>query len=131
MEKKKTEESSDRARRRFSTKKTQIPPKAGGGGGAPPPAPPLQPLSAATRIIRKVIAQMETEDGWVSLGPVGSQLGNMASDFDPRTFGFKKLSDLVKKTNAFDVDHVEGRPLRIRLKQHPKPVQVKAANGSA
>ncbi|OWV90393.1 hypothetical protein ATY79_28545 [Rhizobium sp. R693] len=67
-------------------------------------------------MIRKVIAQMETEDGWVPLGAVGAQLANLVSDFDPRTFGFKKLSDLVKKTNSFEVDHVEGRPVRIRLK---------------
>ncbi|MCK8779429.1 NYN domain-containing protein [Rhizobium sp. NTR19] len=127
----KTLESFRQACRRFIYTGNLIPHQTVEGADAAPPAPPLQPLSAATRIIRKVIAQMETEDGWVSLGPVGSQLGNMASDFDPRTFGFKKLSDLVKKTNAFDVDHVEGRPLRIRLKQQPKPVQVKAANGSA
>lgn len=77
---------------------------------------PLQPPSAATPIIKKLIAQMETEDGWVPLGAVGNQLANLASDFDPRTYGFKKLSDLVKKTNSFDVEHAEGRPVRIRLK---------------
>ncbi|WP_210217182.1 OST-HTH/LOTUS domain-containing protein, partial [Agrobacterium pusense] len=77
----------------------------------------LQPPTAATPIIRKVIAQMESEDGWVPLGAVGNQLANLASDFDPRTYGFRKLSDLVRKTNAFDLEHAEGRPLRIRVKQ--------------
>ena len=38
---------------------------------------------------------METEDGWVGLGVVGQRLANIASDFDPRTYGFRKLSDLV------------------------------------
>ena len=56
----------------------------------------LQPPSAATPIIEKVITQMESEDGWVPLGEVGGQLANLASDFDPRTFGFRKLSDLVR-----------------------------------
>ena len=51
------------------------------------------------------------------LGAVGNQLANLASDFDPRTYGFRKLSDLVRKTNAFDLEHAEGRPLRIRVKQ--------------
>ena len=32
---------------------------------------PLQPPDAATPIIKKVIAQMESEDGWVALGEVG------------------------------------------------------------
>ena len=43
---------------------------------------PLQPLDAATPIIKKVIAQMESEDGWVGLGEVGKGLTNLAPDFD-------------------------------------------------
>lgn len=77
---------------------------------------PLQPPSMAVPVISKVIAQMESEDGWVPLGAVGTQLANLASDFDPRTFGFRKLSDLVRKTNAFEIDHPEGGTLRIRIK---------------
>jgi uncharacterized LabA/DUF88 family protein len=77
---------------------------------------PLQSPSAATPVISKVIAQMESEDGWVPLGAVGTQLANLASDFDPRTFGFRKLSDLVRKTNSFEIDHPEGGSLRIRIK---------------
>ncbi|MGE4221022.1 MAG: OST-HTH/LOTUS domain-containing protein, partial [Alphaproteobacteria bacterium] len=49
-------------------------------------------------------------------GGVGTQLQNLASDFDSRTFGFRKLSDLVRKTNAFEIDHPEGGSLRIRLR---------------
>lgn len=87
------------------------------GSGETEQAPSLQKPSAATPIIKKVIAQMETEDGWVPLGAVGNQLANLASDFDPRTYGSRKLSDLVKKTNAFAIDNAEGKPLRIRIKQ--------------
>jgi len=60
---------------------------------------------------------MESEDGWVPLGAVGTQLANLASNFDHRTYGSRKLSDLVKKTNAFEIDNAEGKPLRIRMKQ--------------
>ena len=63
---------------------------------------------------------MESEDGWVPLGAVGNQLTNFASDFDPRNFGFRKLSDLVRKTNAFEIEHPEGGALRIRVKRMPK-----------
>jgi uncharacterized LabA/DUF88 family protein len=80
---------------------------------------PLQLPSAATPIFMKVIAQMESEDGWVSLAAVGSQLANLTSDFDPRTFGSRKLSDLVRKTNAFELDHPEGSTMRIRTKPAP------------
>ncbi len=79
----------------------------------------LQKPSSATPVLRKVIEQMETEDGWVPLGAVGTQLANLASDFDPRTYGFRKLSDLVRETKAFDIDHPEGGHLRIRIKPQP------------
>lgn len=79
---------------------------------------PLLNPSAATPIIRKVIAQMETEDGWVPLGSVGNQLANLASDFDPRNYGFRKLSDLIRKTNAFDLELPKGGTMRIRAKQN-------------
>ena len=52
---------------------------------------------------------MESDDGWVRSGRSERQLANLASDFDPRTFGFRKLSDLVRKTNAFDIEQPKGR----------------------
>jgi uncharacterized LabA/DUF88 family protein len=75
-----------------------------------------QPPSAAVPILTKAIAQMESEDGWVGLGVVGQRLANIASDFDPRTYGHRKLSDLVRQTGAFEIDQPDGRALRIRAK---------------
>lgn len=81
---------------------------------------PVQPIAAVTSIIKKVIAQMESEDGWVHLGEVGRQLNNLAPDFDPRTFGSRKLRDLVEKTNSFEIDP-KGAAIRIRIKPAAKP----------
>ena len=50
----------------------------------------------------------------MSLGGVGQRLAILASDFDPRTFGFAKLSSLVAKTGSFEVRHTEGRHIQIR-----------------
>ncbi len=77
----------------------------------------LQSASAATPLVKKAITQLESEDGWVTLGEVGKQLANLASDFDPRTYGFRKLSDLVKKTDAFDIEEQKGGAVRIRRKK--------------
>lgn len=113
----KTPESFRQACRRFIYAENLLP-SVGSNGVEPVQTPtPLQPPTAATPIIKRVLAQMESEDGWVPLGAVGTQLANLASDFDPRTYGFRKLSDLVRKTNAFDVDQLEGKPLRIRVRQ--------------
>ncbi|APG86133.1 hypothetical protein SAMCCGM7_Ch3417 [Sinorhizobium americanum CCGM7] len=113
----KTPESFRQACRRFIYTENLLPVAAANGSDAASTSKSLQPPSAATPIIKKVIGQMETEDGWVPLGAVGTQLANLAPDFDPRTYGFRKLSDLVRKTGAFDVDQLEGKPLRIRVKQ--------------
>jgi len=110
----KTPESFRQACRRFVYTENLLPGAAADGQDTGPSAKPLQPPSAATPIIQQIIAQMESEDGWVSLGAVGTQLANLASDFDPRNFGFRKLSDLVRKTNAFEIDHPAGGHLRIR-----------------
>lgn len=85
----------------------------------------LQPPSAAVPILNKAIAQVETEDGWAGLGAVGQRLANIASDFDPRTFGYRKLSDLVRQTGAFDVEQPEGRSLRIRARP-TRPARARA-----
>src|SRR6476469_5639456 len=72
---------------------------------------PLQPPDAAIPMIKKVIAQMENEEGWVALGEVGKGLTNLAPDFDSRTYGSRKLSDLVRKTNSFEIDESKGRSM--------------------
>ena len=79
----------------------------------------LEPPRAAIPILYKAIAQLETEDGWVGLGVVGQRLANIASDFDSRTYGYRKLSDLVRKTGAFDMEQPKGGAMRIRAKTTP------------
>jgi uncharacterized LabA/DUF88 family protein len=76
----------------------------------------LQPAGAAVPALLKAIEQIDSEDGWVGLGVVGQRLAVIASDFDPRTYGYRKLSDLVRDTSAFEIDQSEGRSVRIRPK---------------
>ena len=78
-----------------------------------------QPPSAAIPLLSKAMAEMDSEDGWIELGVVGQRLPNFASDFDPRTYGCRKLSDLVRKTGAFEIDQQKDRAMRIRLKSIP------------
>lgn len=111
----KTPESFRQACRRFVYTENLLP-GAPYSQNAAPATKPLHPPSSATPIITKVIEQMDSEDGWVPLRAVGNQLANLASDFDPRTFGFHKLSDLVRKTNSFEIDNPEGGTMRIRIK---------------
>jgi len=116
----KTPESFRQACRRFVYTENLLPGASANGDDREAKTKPLQPPNKATPIIKKIIQQIETEDGWVPLGQVGNQLSNLASDFDPRTFGFRKLSDLVRKTNAFEIDLSQGKAMRIRIKPTTK-----------
>ncbi|MEW9805182.1 NYN domain-containing protein [Mesorhizobium sp. ZMM04-5] len=112
----KTPESFRQACSRFIYTENLRPEEPRTAPGSQATARSLQPPSAAVPIISKVIDEMDSEDGWVSLGGVGTRLANLVSDFDPRTFGFRKLSDLVRRTEAFEIDHPSGGSLRVRLK---------------
>jgi uncharacterized LabA/DUF88 family protein len=97
------------------------------GGPNPPQSRSLASPSAAVTLLTKAVSQIDSEDGWVNLGQVGKQLSNLASDFDVRTYGFPKLSDLVRSTGAFEIDPTEGRNMRIRVRQKK---QTRAAHGA-
>jgi hypothetical protein len=115
----KTPESFRQACRRFIYTENLLP-EAEALSEAPGGAPAaIQSASAAVPILDKAIAQMEAEDGWIGLGVLGRRLANIASDFDPRSYGFRKLSDLVRGTGAFEIDQREGGAMRIRAKQRP------------
>jgi uncharacterized LabA/DUF88 family protein len=117
----KTPESFRQACRQFIYTENLLPEAQVSTAEEAPSSQALQRPSAAIPILNKAIEQMETEDGWVGLGVVGHRLVNIASDFDPRTYGYRKLSDLVRKTGAFDIDQPEGRAMRIRAKPKQRP----------
>lgn len=67
----------------------------------------------AARLIEMAMQAIEVEDDWYSLSRIGQQLVANQPDFDPRTYGSAKLSDLVDKTAAFEIDRAVS-PYRIR-----------------
>lgn len=85
----------------------------------PKPAAKARPTDALP-LLRKAFSQMEGDEGWVPLGAFGQRITSLASDFDPRSYGLAKLSDLVEKSGGFELDRGEGRHLRVRLKPDAK-----------
>ncbi|MBV6271495.1 NYN domain-containing protein [Alcaligenaceae bacterium CGII-47] len=61
-----------------------------------PPAPVSPDLSLPQQFLLDALEQSTDEDGWAPLATFGSYLNKLQPDFDPRLYGFKKLSDLVK-----------------------------------
>ncbi len=76
---------------------------------------PLKQPSSINPTIGKIVKQLDSNDGWVPLGAVGTQLANLMPDFDARNYGFSKLSELIESGNVFELDRkVQG--IRIRKK---------------
>jgi hypothetical protein len=110
----KTPESFRQACRRFIYTENLLPAAAAESTSDVATTSALKPPGAAVPLIRRVLAEMESPDGWVHLGAVGTQLVNRYPDFDPRSYGFGKLSDLVRKTGAYEVKPGPGSSLVIR-----------------
>ena len=86
--------------------------KKKGAEAAPPPAPEDEPPSRVPKEIITLLADsvemLADEDGYAPLGEVANLLVRKKRDFDPRNFGFSKLSKLVKALPRFEVDVRQG-----------------------
>ncbi|QYC10784.1 NYN domain-containing protein [Brevundimonas nasdae] len=116
---KKTPESFRQACTRFIyTENLSVPPETDNDVAKSAPAveaPPKLKPSEAGRLIASLIPDMDEDgDGWVQASAIGSRLRNAYPDFDQRTYGFAKLSDLIRATGRFDVQAGPG-VMRIRL----------------
>ncbi|MEM9579933.1 MAG: NYN domain-containing protein [Pseudomonadota bacterium] len=74
-----------------------------------------QDINHAYQILKNVISGSTDDDGWVALGPLGSQLMQRYPDFDPRSFGHSRLLDLVNSIDKFEIKRIGTQP-HARLK---------------
>jgi uncharacterized LabA/DUF88 family protein len=76
----------------------------------PPPAaadaparPMKEPPQKAIPLIIAAMRAIDPDGEWYSLGQVGQYITQATPDFDTRTYGTAKLSDLVAKISRFEV----------------------------
>ena len=67
---------------------------------------PIEDIIAT--ICNTILPDLETDSGWANLADVGNRLIKLYSDFDPRTYGYDKLSRLVRARDEFEVDKKPG-----------------------
>ena len=48
-------------------------------------------------LLRQAIEEASDDEGWAHLGAMGSYVNKVKPDFDPRLYGEKKLSDVLRK----------------------------------
>ena len=88
-------------------------------------------LKGNTRLVglfRNAIEAASDESGWAALSAVGSNIVKQAPEFDPRNYGYTKLSELVSAIELFEIEkrvQSKGQPggihIRDKLKKPVKP----------
>jgi uncharacterized LabA/DUF88 family protein len=81
-------------------------PQAGAGGKEPP--------QNAIHLIIAAMRAIDPEGEWYSLGQIGQFVTQANPDFDTRTYGVAKLSDLMRKLPRFEVKQGPGGQLLAR-----------------
>lgn len=80
---------------------------------APVEAPVETPVEAAAEhkipsdvidLISTSIADLADDNGWAFLGEVGSLLLKKKPDFDPRNYGYQKLTPLIRTISNIEID---------------------------
>lgn len=67
------------------------------------------------KLITTTIADLSDDDGWAFLGDVGSLLQKRQPNFDPRNYGFQKLTPLIKSIDKFEIEQRESSKSRYKL----------------
>ncbi len=64
-------------------------------------APKEKLSNAIIRLLRKTVDDLTDDNEWVSLAEVGSLLLKKRPDFDPRNYGFQKLTPLIEACDKY------------------------------
>jgi len=80
------------------------------------------------QLLRSAVDSATDDDGWAHLGAVGKQVANQAS-FDSRNYGYRKLSDLIRATDLFEVRQID-QVISVRDKPKGKPNKAAASKAS-
>jgi uncharacterized LabA/DUF88 family protein len=74
------------------------------------------------KLISSTISDAEDENGWAYLGEVGTLLLKKQPSFDPRNYGFDKLTPMIKSIGLYEIDvretagHSSSKRIYIRIK---------------
>ncbi|MGG9960488.1 NYN domain-containing protein [Ferruginibacter sp. SUN106] len=67
------------------------------------------------KLISHTINDLADENGWAFLGDVGNLVLKKQPNFDPRNYGFQKLTPLIKSLPQFEIDKRETDKAGIKL----------------
>lgn len=74
----------------------------------------LRQDSYLVRLLRTAVEQTSDDDGWADMSRIGSYISNNGS-FSSVNYGYKKLSDLIKVSELFDIEmRKDGKAMYIK-----------------
>ncbi|MDH7513471.1 MAG: NYN domain-containing protein [Clostridiales bacterium] len=80
------------------------PPKRRGAAGVPQPTEEKPKELDPMPLLKGAFDMAVQEDGWADLATMGFYLHQLDPSFDPRTYGFKQLSQIIKSySNIFEL----------------------------
>ncbi|WP_299551582.1 NYN domain-containing protein [Seonamhaeicola sp.] len=69
------------------------------------PKPKVDKITpTVVNLIRTTISDVEDDEGWAFLGEVGTLLQKKQPNFDPRNYGFQKLTPLINSISKFEIE---------------------------
>ncbi|MWD26610.1 NYN domain-containing protein [Aquicoccus sp. SCR17] len=71
-------------------------------------------LAEARQLFFDAMEKIDSDDEWMPLGRIGQQIQADYPDFDTRTYGKRKLSDLVADLKVFEARKGAGNQLLVR-----------------
>ena len=90
---------------------------------APPEPDPKQPN--IRNLLTRAVNNTSQDDGWAHLSALGSYLTKNNPSFDPRNYGFSKLSALARAQDYLEVTTGAGTTPRVRVKPTAKKAATK------
>ena len=105
----KTPEKAEKAPAKTAAKKAAAP-----AADAKPPVP-----EDIINLIADSVADLADDDGWIDMSNLGNLIIKKQPDFDPRTYGYGKLSNMLRNLPRFEVQVRETadpnvRPMYVR-----------------
>jgi hypothetical protein len=97
---------------------------------ATPPATPAAKAAAKAKasknvqdrhllqILRAAVDAVSDDEGWAQLGRVGRYIAQQLPEFDPRNYGFARLTDLMEASKIVEIERAAGpqKTVMVRLK---------------
>jgi uncharacterized LabA/DUF88 family protein len=82
--------------------------------------------------LRDAVEAASDDDGWAALGYVGTLITKQQPDFDSRSYGYAKLSDLMAATTLFELERrstADGRPGVIYVRDRRRGPPARKSSG--